>query len=196
MNNRTYDPQAESLKVFWDSQQERLSLLSGKTITDEVLNLTAAFGDSEIAAFEKLMQTQKELAALLDQAPLAPVAAAPAPKGIPNPIIDNLDLSDPRTVRRFEIRSVGRDDVPRTESMVPTFGVLLMLGRKDAYTDAMADYFTGKGLTVKRIEQNLTEEEAQALITETAKEGPITGMACAANAYDESAVAKIFPEPS
>ena len=185
MNNRTYDPQAESLKVFWDSQQERLSLLSGKTITDEVLNLTAAFGDSEIAAFEKLMQTQKELAALLDQAPLAPVAAAPAPKGIPNPIIDNLDLSDPRTVRRFEIRSVGRDDVPRTESMVPTFGVLLMLGRKDAYTDAMADYFTGKGLTVKRIEQNLTEGEAQALITETAKEGPITGMAFAANAYDD-----------
>ena len=182
MNHKMYDPQAESLKVYWDSQQERLSLLSGKTITEDVLKLTAAFGESEIAAFEKLMQTQKSLAALLEYAPLAPVT--PSPKGVPNPVIDNLDLSDPRTVRRFEIRSVGRDDVLRTESMVPTFGILLLLGRKDAYTDAMADYFTGKGLTVKRIEKNLSEEEAQALIAQVAMEGPITGMAFAANAYD------------
>ena len=55
MNNRQYDPQAESLKVFWDSQQERLKLLSGMPITQNVLNLTSAFGEREIAAFEKLM---------------------------------------------------------------------------------------------------------------------------------------------
>ena len=78
MNNRQYDPQAESLKVFWDSQQERLKLLSGMPITQDVLNLTSAFGEREIAAFEKLMQTQKSLAALLEQAPLAPAAAVPA----------------------------------------------------------------------------------------------------------------------
>ena len=74
MNNKTYDPQAESLQVFWASQQERLDLLSGMTITDDILHHTAAFGDSEIRAFEKLMQTQRELAALLTRAPLAPVA--------------------------------------------------------------------------------------------------------------------------
>ena len=183
MNNKMYDPQAESLKVYWDSQQERLKLLSGKTITEDVLQLTAAFGESEIAAFEKLMQTQKKLAALLDQAPAAPVAQS-IRTGVYNPVIDDLDLSDPRTVRRFEIRSVERSDVRRGEHLTPSFGTMLMLGRKDACTDAMADYFTGKGMTVRRVETNLSEEDAQALIAETAKEGPITGMAFIANAYD------------
>ena len=182
MNNKMYDPQAESLKVYWDSQQERLALLSGKTITEDVLRLTAAFGDSEIAAFEKLMQTQKRLASLLGQAPAAQEMVS---RSVPNPVIDNLDLSDPRTVRRFEIRSVERSDVQRGENLTPSFGIMLMLGRKDAYTDAMADYFTGKGMTVRRVERNLSEEEAQALITDTAKEGPVTGMAFIANAYDE-----------
>lgn len=181
MNNRRYDPQAESLKVYWDSQQERLARLAGMPITEDVLNLTAAFGDSEIRAFEKLMQTQRALAALLDQTP----AAVPAPRGVRNPVIDDLDLSDPRTVRRFEIHSIAHNDVQRTESMVPNFGILLLLGRKDARTDAMASYFAGKGLTVRRIGQNLSEEEAQALIARTAQEGPITGMAFAANACDD-----------
>ena len=183
MNDKRYDPQAESLKVYWESQQVRLQLLAGKTITEDVLKLTAAFGESEIAAFEKLMRTQKALAALMEQAPVVQTAQS-LPIGVPNPVIDNLDLSDPRTVRRFQIHSVKRNGVPKGESMIPNFGVLLMLGKKDAHTDAMADYFTGKGLTVKRIEKNLTEEEAQALIETTAKEGPITGMAFAANAFD------------
>lgn len=185
MNNRQYDPQAESLKVFWESQQERLKLLSGMPITQDVLNLTSAFGEREIAAFEKLMQTQKSLAALLEQAPPAPAAAVSAVAvGVPNPVIDSLDLSDPRTVRRFEIHSVMRNGVPQGESMIPGFGVALMLGSRDAHTDAMADYFSGKGLTVKRIDRTLTEEEAQAQIAQAAKEGPITGLIFAANVYD------------
>ena len=176
MNNKMYDPQAESLKVYWDSQQERLALLSGKTITEDVLKLTAAFGDSEIAAFEKLMQTQRQLAGLLTRTPAAPAAQC-VRTGVYNPVIDDLDLSDPRTVRRFEIRSVERSDVERGENLTPAFGTMLMLGRKDSYADAMADYFTGKGMNVRRVEQNLSEEAAQALIAETAKAGPITGMA-------------------
>lgn len=192
MNNKIYDPQAESLKVFWDSQQERLALLSGKAITDDVLKLTAAFGDSEIAAFEKLMQSQRALAALLEQASVVPAASAVASvsKGVPNPVIDNLDLSDPRTVRRFEIRSVERSDVQRDENLTPSFGTMLMLGRKDSHTDAVADYFTGKGMSVRRVETNLSEEEAQALIAEIAKAGPITGMAFIANAYDDQDLAQ------
>ena len=188
MNNKLYDPQAESLKVYWDSQPERLALLSGQTITDDVLRLTAAFGDSEIAAFEKLMQTQKRLASLLQQAPVvsaAPAAPEVVSRGVPNPVIDHLDLSDPRTVRRFEIRSVERSDVRRGEPLTPSFGTMLMLGRKDSHADAMADYFTGKGMHVRRVEKNLSEEEAQALIAETAKAGPITGMAFIANACDD-----------
>ena len=188
MINERYDPQAESLKVFWDSQQERLQLLSGMTITNDVLTLTSAFGEAEIQVFEKLMQTQNMLASLLQQSPHAPVsyaAPAAAPTGVPNPVIDNLDLSDPRTVRRFEIRSTERNDVLRGDSMIPAFGIVLMLGRKDSHTDAMAEYFTNKGLTVKRVENNLTEEEAQALIAAASQEGSITAMVFTANAYDD-----------
>ena len=68
MMNKRYDPQAESLKDFWNSQQERLALLSGMTITDDIVKLTADFGEGEIRMFEKLMQTQKQLAQLLEQA--------------------------------------------------------------------------------------------------------------------------------
>lgn len=178
MNNKLYDPQAESLKVYWDSQQERLALLSGMPITQNVLEFTAAFGEQELQAFEKLMQTQRQLAALLNQAPAAP------PVGVPNPVIDHLDMSDPRSVRRFEIRSVERSDVRRGDDLTPATGILLMLARKDSRSDAMADYFTGKGLTVRRIEENLTEERAQAIIAAAAQEGPITAMAFIANAFD------------
>ena len=181
MDNRMYDPQFESLKVFWEAQKQRLDLLSGRAITDDVLRQTAAFGDSEITVFEKLMKTQKTLADLMERSSAAP---ANAPRGVYNPVIDDLDLSDPKTVRRFEIQSQERVGVQPGESMIPTFGILLLLGKKDAHTDTMADFFTGKGLTVKRLEQNLTEEEAQALIADVSKEGPITGMAFAANAYD------------
>ena len=181
MDNRNYDPQFESLKVFWESQEQRLKLLSGIRITDEILKQTAAFGDSEIAVFEKLMNTQKTLAGLMEHSSAAPVSA---PGGVYNPVIDDLDLSDPKTVRRFEIQSQERVGVQPGQSMIPTFGRMLLLGKKDAHTDTMAEFFTAKGLSVKRLEQNLTEEEAQALIAEIAKEGPITGMAFAANAYD------------
>lgn len=181
MDNRMYDPQLESLKVFWEAQERRLALLSGMTITDDVLRQTAAFGDCEVASFEKLMKTQKTLADLMERSSTAP---ANAPQGVYNPVIDNLDLSNPKTVRRFEIHSEERVGVQPGESMIPTFGIVLLLGRKDAYTDTIAEFFTGKGLRVKRLEQNMNEEEAQALITAVSKEGPITGMAFAANAYD------------
>ena len=181
MDNRMYDPQFESLKVFWEAQEKRLVLLSGMTITDDVLRQTAAFGDCEVASFEKLMKTQKTLADLMERSSTAP---ADAPRGVYNPIIDNLDLSNPKTVRRFEIHSEERVGVQPGESMIPTFGIVLLLGRKDAYTDTIAEFFTGKGLSVKRLEQNMNEEEAQALIADVSKEGPITGMAFAANAYD------------
>ena len=181
MDNRMYNPQFESLKVFWEAQEKRLALLSGITVTDDVLRQTAAFGDCEIACFEKLMQTQRTLAGLMEQRSTAPAGAS---RGVYNPVIDDLDLSDPKTVRRFEIHSQERVGVQPGESMIPTFGILLLLGKKDARTDTMAEFFSRKGLSVKRLEQNLTEEEAQAFIAEAAKEGPVTGLAFAANAYD------------
>ena len=191
MNKKTHDPQTESLKDFWNSQKERLSLLSGITITDDVVKLTADFGECEIRAFEKLMQTQKKIASLMAQtasAPSAPDAAIPSAKGVPNPVIDNLDLSDPRTVRRFEIHpcecSSECDGVTRGESVIPTSGILLLLGKADSHTNAMAEFFTGKGMTVKRLQTNLSEAEAEALVAKIAQEGPITGMVMAANVYD------------
>ena len=78
MNNEMYDPQAESLKVYWASQQERLRLLSGMTITNDILNLTSSCGESEIMAFEKLMRTQKSLVSLLNSSTPSAASAAAA----------------------------------------------------------------------------------------------------------------------
>ena len=185
MNNRTHEPQTQSLMDFWNAQQKRLSLLSGMPVTDAVVQLTAAFGEQEVRAFEKLMLTQHQLASLLAQSTTAvPPEAVSTVGRIPNPVLDALDLSDPRTVRRFEIHNCERSDAPRGESVIPPSGILLLLGRADARTDALAAYFGGKGLTVKRLETNLSEEDAEALIRRTAEEGPITGLFLAANAYD------------
>ena len=188
MENKKYDPQFESLKVFWNSQQERLSLLSGMTLTDDVMKLTAAFGETEITMFEKLMQTQRQLAAMAASTSSATaMSAAFAAKRIPNPIIDSLDLSNPKTVRRFEIHPYANNGVVRGESMIPSSGILLLLGKADARAKAFSDFFGAKGLTVKRIETKLSEEEAETLIARTAKEGPIVGLAAIANAYGENA---------
>jgi len=186
MENRKYDPQFESLKDFWNAQQERLSLLSGMKITDDAVNVTAAFGESEIMIFEKLMQTQKQLAEMMVQSPVVPTvsAAAPLVKRISNPVIDNLDLSDPKTVRRFEIHPYECDGGVRGESVIPSPGILLLPAQGDSRVKALAEFFTAKGMTVKQIEKNLSEEEAAALIAATAEEGPITGMLIPANIYD------------
>lgn len=186
MENRKYDPQTESLKDFWNSQEERLSLLMGRTLTDDVLALTAAFGETEIMAFEKLMQTQKQLGGMLAQTATIPVAKmAPQAKRIPNPAIDHLDLSDPGTVRRFEIHPYENVSGMRGESMIPTYGILLLVGDQDSRTQTLAKFFAARGLTVKHIDGNLSEEEAADLIAATANEGPITGLVIPANTYDE-----------
>ena len=187
MENRKYDPQFESLKDFWNAQQERLSLLSGMKITDAAVNLAAAFGESEIMVFEKLMQTQKHLTEMMAQSPVASTAsvAAPLAKRISNPVIDSLDLSDPKTVRRFEIHPYECDGGTRGEAVVPARGILLLPAREDSRVKALAEFFMAKGMTVKQIEKNLSEEEAAVLIAETAKEGPITGMLIPANIYGE-----------
>ena len=69
--------------------------------------------------------------------------------------------------------------------MIPASGIMLLLGKEDAHTNAMAEFFTAKGMTVKRIETNLSEEEAEARIAKFAGEGPVTGLLLAANVYDD-----------
>ena len=187
MTNKIPNPQTQSLMDFWTSQQERLALLSGVPVTDNVVRLTAEFGESDIRAFEKLMQAQKHLADLLAQTSevSATPSVIPTSRRISNPVIDKLDLADPRTVRRFEIHNCEQSDVPRGASMIPAFGILILLGRRDARTEALALFFEAKGLTVKWVESNLSEEEAETMIAKISEEGPITGLLLAANAYDE-----------
>lgn len=180
MENRKYDPQTESLKDFWNSQQERLALLSGISITDDILRLTAAFGESELAMFEKLMRTQKQLSLLLEQTSAAS-EAVPAVKRISNPVIESLNLSDPKTVRRFEIHPYENVEGVRGKSMIPSDGILLFVGKKDFHTMALSDFFMKKGMTVRWIEGNLSEEEASDRITKTAQEGEIKGLVIPAN---------------
>ncbi|MBQ9747512.1 MAG: SDR family NAD(P)-dependent oxidoreductase [Clostridia bacterium] len=182
MENKKYDPRTASLLDFWSAQQARLSRLNGVPVTDDVLTLTKTFGDCEIAMFEKLMQTQDRLTALLAQASEMPaVSAAPTAKRVLDPVIGGLDLSDPKTVRRFEIHPYENVGGVRGESMIPTFGTLLLMGRSEPRTQALSGFFTAKGLNVRHIEKNLTEEEAAALIGEIAKTGPITGLVIPAN---------------
>ncbi|MBR6743790.1 MAG: hypothetical protein IKM00_01035, partial [Clostridia bacterium] len=199
MENRKYDPRTESLKDFWNSQQERLALLSGMPITDDILRLTAAFGESEIAMFEKLMQTQSRLAALQAQTnaseagtPVLEAPSLPAPKTVSNPVIERLDLSDPKTVRRFEIHPYENVGGVRGESMIPSDGVLLLVGRKDPRSVALADFFTKKGMRIRWIEGELSEEEASAQIASAAAEGPVKGLAIPSNAYGDDADEAIY----
>lgn len=188
MNNNTHDPQTACLMDFWTAQQERLALLSGVPLTDDVVRLTAEFGESDIRAFEKLMQAQKQLAALLAQTAESPASppAVPTLSRIPNPVIDRLDLSDPRTVRRFEIHNYERNDISRGATMIPAFGTLLLLGRRDDRTAALCQLFEAKGLTVQWVETALSEEEAETVMAKAAEAGPITGLLLVANAYDEA----------
>ena len=179
MMNKRYDPQAESLKDFWNFQQERLALLSGMTITDDIVKLTADFGEGEIRMFEKLMQTQKQLAGLLEQN--AATTQISVRKRIPNAVIDALDMSDPKTVRRFEIHPYENVGGVRCESMIPNSGILLLVGKTDAHTKAFSSFFTAKGMTVRQVEEELSEEKAEALIAMVAKEGLIKGLAFVAN---------------
>ena len=182
MMNKIYDPQAGSLMDFWNSQKERLSLLAGMPITDDIVKLTAAFGESEIAMFEKLMQTQKQLAGMMAQASPAPAeSAVPTARKIYNPVLENLDLSDPKTVRRFEIHPYENVGGVRGESMIPTSGIMLLVGKADRRTSALAELFAAKGMNVKRVESELSEKEAEALIASAAKEGPVRGLAFVAN---------------
>ena len=44
MNKKTHNPQTASLMDFWNSQQERLSLLCGKTITEDVVKSSETSG--------------------------------------------------------------------------------------------------------------------------------------------------------
>ena len=67
--------------------------------------------------------------------------------------------------------------------LVGLIGILLLAGKKDSRSAALADFFTKKGMTVRWIEGNLSEEEASELIEKTAKQGQITGLAISANTY-------------
>lgn len=184
-----------SLYDFWNAQEKQLSSLKnymaqGGVLDEKVHALNASVGTASLSAFEKLMETQSMLAGMLGGGEKKSDLAS---SGISNPVIDGIDLNDPTTMKRFEIQSDDRSEAVRGESICPKEGVMLLFGRPDAYTAALKEYFTAKGVLVSCVEKNIAdEEEAAHLISEIGKDGVTVSMMFVGNLHSENLNADFY----
>lgn len=178
-----------SLYDFWAAQEKQLDILKhyaaqGGVINGNVNALNDSIGANDLAAFEKLMQTQSILVGMLNDMGTKEVSISSA---IPNPVIDQIDLNDPTSMKRFEIQNLDCSDAVRGTSICPKDGVMLLFGKPDAHTVAMKEYFMAKGLSVHCVEQNFADEdEASRLIAELGKNGVTVSMMLVANLHSEN----------
>lgn len=178
-----------SLYDFWAAQEKQVDILKqyvqkGGSINEYVQEVNNAVGASDLAAFQKLMQTQSMLAGMLNDMEQNENSVS---SGMPNPVLDKIDLNDTTTMKRFDIQSLDCSDVVRGESICPKDGVMLLFGRPDVYTAAMKAYFTSKGLSVHCVEQNFAaEEEAAHCIEELGKGNVTLSMMLTANLHSEN----------
>lgn len=100
-----------------------------------------------------------------------------------NEVIDSIDINDPDTIKRREIRLAECESVSRGESALPGSGIILMLGNEDAYGKALEQYLIEHGLKPRHIKGFLNEEEAEAQVAAAASEGEIAGIAVLGNQY-------------
>ncbi len=186
--------QADALDIYWKSQTHRLNILEnfvkqGGSVTPELCQTVEGFEAGTMAAYEKMIRVQKQLAQLVDTAsptPSQPQTVEPAREaGNPwaNPVIDALDLENPETIKRFEAQVIPCEETKRGESALPKSGVILMLGDEDAYGKALKSYLLEHGLQVHHIERFLTEEEAEAQVASAAQTGEIAGLVVLGNKY-------------
>lgn len=176
---------AEALHSYWRSQEQKLQALEqyvtgGGTFSEELSCMVDRMQRSGMTVYEQMMKTQQMLAAHLADVP-------PAGNPWANPVIDAIDLEDPKTIKRREVQIEVCEDTPRGESAIPESGVLLMLGAEDSYAKALKAHLRAKGLRVRHIQGLLTEEEAEAQVAEAATEGLITGMVVLGNKYYSAA---------
>ena len=179
---------AQALKSYWNSQERKLRLLEqhmnrGGGFSDELARMVAQMQEGGMTAYEQMMKTQQMLCSHLGG-----YAAADAPEEPPvdrwaNPIIDAIDLEDPKTIKRREVQLTECEDTPRGESAIPESGILLMLGDEDSYARALKAHLGSRGLQIRHIPGFLTEEEAEAQVAQAAREGVITGLVVLGNKY-------------
>ena len=210
-NTYVHRKQADVLETYWESQNEKVKMLEeftmqGGTISPQLNQMTGKLQESGLAALEKLMLGQRMLLSHLSQIqgrnvvqnikiiqnyqkPILASDEKEEPIGNENTnswaneIIDAIDINNPKSVKRWEVQTMICEGSTCAMSALPKSGIILLLGDEDAYVIALKEYLKKHGLKVKKIDEFLEEEDAQALIAETAKEDEITGMITVANKY-------------
>lgn len=197
MKKGTYVHQADALEAYWRSQDRKIKQLEsfvtqGGSFSAELCRAVEESQRSGMTAYEQMMHTQQMLlshladtqAAALQQ-PLPRIAAAEKENANPwaNAVIDSIDLNDPETIKRREIRLTECEDTPRGKSALPESGIILMLGNEDAYGKALKAYLQDHGLQIRHIHSFLDEAEAEAQVAAAAQEGEIAGLAVLGNKY-------------
>jgi len=190
MKNQTYVHQADALKAYWKSQDQKIRLLEsyvaqGGSFPVELTQSVAEFQRSGMDAYERMMRGQQILQSYLASAPVQPRNAVATDKANPwaNEVIDAIDLNDPKTIKRREVQITLCADTPRGKSALPESGIILMLGDEDAYAKALKDHLQGRGLQLRHIQSFLSEEEAEAQVAAAAREGEIAGLVVLGNQY-------------
>lgn len=193
---------AKSLDAYLDSQSKKLDMLKdfvvdGYSVDEELISIMQNFQEKGISAYERYTKVQRALAAKLqginvinetekkvaikDNNELKKISSV-----IPNEIIDNIDITDPKAVKRFAVRIGSRDDVSRGESKLPTTGTIMVVGKKDDYVDELVNFLKNKGLQVAFIDTIIKEEkDAEKVVNELAKTNKISGMIVVGNILDE-----------
>lgn len=191
--------QADALEAYWKSQDEKIKRLEsfvelGGSISTEFNQMMEEFQQTGMRAYEQLMHGQKMLLAHLNNTEtMVSVASAPLSQSVvskkevinpwANEVIDSIDLTDPKTIKRREVQITPCEDTTRGKSALPKSGIILFLGEEDAYGKKLKNYLQEHGLLVKHIQNFLEEEEAKSLIAETIKEDEITGLVVLGNKY-------------
>ena len=197
MKKGTYVHQADALKAYWKSQDRKIRELEsyvtrGGSFPPELTQAVEEFQRSGMTAYEQMMRGQQILQSYLADTrmaasaqPLAPSVAAEKANANPwaNEVIDSIDLNDPETIKRREIRLTVCDDTPRGKSALPESGIILMLGEEDAYAKALKAYLRDHGLQVRLIQSFLDEAEAEAHVAAAAQEGEVAGLVVLGNKY-------------
>lgn len=184
MKHDTYvhQKQADALGAYWKSQNQKIRQLEsfvakGGSISAELNRILEEYQRSGMTAYEQLMRGQQQLLSYLAQ----PVTDNTNPWA--NAIIDSIDLNDPETIKRREVQLTECEDIKRGESALPKSGIIILLGRMDAYGSALVKYLESHGLKVKHIDGFMEEAEAEKQVAATAAEGELAGLVVLGNRY-------------
>jgi len=200
--------EAKSLEAYLDSQSKKFDMLKdfvvdGYSVDEKLLSAVQIFQDRGLEAYERYTKVQRELASKLqsinvlnevdnkvainDNFAIQDSKEVKKLVGvIPNEVIDSIDINDPKSVKRFEIKATSRDEISRGVSKLPTTGTIIIIGKEDEYVKELSSYLKSKGLLVVLIDSIIKEENsAKEIIEELSKITQISGMIAVGNAFAE-----------